>query len=574
MNVGNKIPLNEIPFNEEFGIFVLEKNLTNYSEGEKSEKYIFKTLSESNDNSVFSEYLQNSIIDWSSEYHFSSLRSNILRPINIKSNHDVLEIGGGCGAITRYLGETGASIISVEGAFNRAKCIRARCNNLDNVKVICSNIDAIKFENKFDIITLIGVFEYTPKYSNKLNPFDAALREYRHLLKPGGALIIAIENKMGLKYFAGFNEDHYCEPYIGIEDRYVEKNVRTFGRQEIISLLHRNEYNTLNFLYPFPDYKLPKTIFSEKGLTLDGFNVSDLIRTGETRHYTSSPKANLLNHDMAWKSIIQNKMTMDMSNSFLIVAKVDDNSISYVDELLAQHYTCDRYPNLNTKIVFSSDNEGISVTKTAIASSGVCNNMLTIAKHSIGKNPTQYIFGNNLHNLIIDDVFSKKKEEFREKIKIWIDYLKKNGIHELNNYNIGFSILKSTFYDCLPTNLLLDENNVCYLIDEEWIFEKKINLYYVLIRYLIRFRGYPTLYFNETLYFKKYINIILEQNDIPPIDKKTWKEFYKIENEFLSQINLKNNTAPVIYFRSFILFCLKIVKDFKDYILTKQFYNH
>ena len=42
---------------------------------------------------------------------------------------------------------------------------------LENVKVICSNIEAIKFENKFDVVTLIGVFEYTPKYSDRINPF-------------------------------------------------------------------------------------------------------------------------------------------------------------------------------------------------------------------------------------------------------------------------------------------------------------------------------------------------------------------------------------------------------------------
>ena len=56
--------------------------------------------------------------------------------------------------------------------------------------------------------------------------FDSALTEYKHLLKPGGALIIAIENKMGLKYFAGYNEDHYLDPYVGIEDRYVEKKCK------------------------------------------------------------------------------------------------------------------------------------------------------------------------------------------------------------------------------------------------------------------------------------------------------------------------------------------------------------
>lgn len=574
MNELNKVAIDEIPLNEEFGIFVLEKNVTNYSEGEKSENYIFKTLSESNDNSVFSEYLQNSIIDWSSEYHFSSSRANILRPINIKRDFDVLEIGGGCGAVTRYLGETGARVVSVEGAFNRAKCIKKRCDDLENVKVICSNIEAIKFENKFDVVTLIGVFEYTPKYSDRINPFDSALTEYKHLLKPGGALIIAIENKMGLKYFAGYNEDHYFDPYVGIEDRYVEKNVRTFGRQEIINLLKRNDYKDINFLYPFPDYKLPKIIFSENGLNADEFNISDLIRSCETRHYSPAPKANLINDNMVWKSIVQNNMTKDMSNSFLIVAKTDSCSINYITESLAQHYTCDRYSNLNTKIDFNKVVDHISVKKDILKSSKFKNNDLEIANHVIENKSSQYIYGSNLHNLIMDSILSKNKADFYSKIKKWIDYLKKNGIQELNKSNLGLSILNPTFYDCLPTNLIIDSNENCHLIDEEWTFKKKITLYPVLIRYLSRFRGYPLLYFNETLFFRKFINKILKQNGIPPINNRTWKDYSKLENEFLTQINHRNHTAPINFYRSVILLCMKLIRDFKDYIFNKSFYSH
>lgn len=566
-----KTPLHQIPYNEEYGIYILTENVTDYSEGEKSENYLYKTLNESDDNSVFSIYLHGAIKDWSSEYHFSSLRSNILRPLNITQDMDILEIGGGCGSITRYLGETGANIISVEGAFNRAKCIRKRCKELENVKVICSNIESVEFDKKFDIVTLIGVFEYTPKYSNQENPFHAALQQYKQLIKPSGVLVIAIENKMGLKYFAGFNEDHYGNPYVGIEDRYVEGNVRTFGKLEIEKLLNNNGFGYVDFLYPFPDYKLPKVILTQRGIEADEFNISDLIRTGETRHYNQKPKSSLMNHDLVWKSLEENKMVGDMSNSFLIIAKQSESSTEFVKDVLAQHYTCDRYPNLNTKVDFIESANGIVIQKTVIRSSKSSNYKPTLVDHNIDETPTPYIYGDNLHNLIMNCIYSNDLNGFKKYLKSWINYLKTNAIQELNAENIGLSLINLDYYDSLPVNIICDKFGKLHNFDREWVFNNPITLNGVILRYLKRFRGIPSLYFPEFYFFRSFVNQILKENGLVPMSKSLWKSSQRFENDFLNEINLPQTTSPFLYKRSFVLLVLKMLRDFKTFLFTKQF---
>ena len=47
-------------------------------------------------------------------------------------------------------------------------------------------------------------------------------------MKKNGKLYIAIENRLGMKYFAGYNEDHIGKPFIGIEGYDNKNKVRTF----------------------------------------------------------------------------------------------------------------------------------------------------------------------------------------------------------------------------------------------------------------------------------------------------------------------------------------------------------
>ena len=67
------------------------------------------------------------------------MRHNLLRHLNFKKGASLLELGAGCGAITRQLGELGLDVTAVEGSPLRAKINRVRCSDLENVRVYAAN---------------------------------------------------------------------------------------------------------------------------------------------------------------------------------------------------------------------------------------------------------------------------------------------------------------------------------------------------------------------------------------------------------------------------------------------------
>ena len=121
--MSNLIELNNLVQNTR-QVFCLpgrEATAFDYSDGKNVEHYLEKVFSTARDLSSRSHELQRQIIDWPSEYHLSSDRSNILRPYDLSFVKHALEFGSGCGAISRYLGEQGVDVDAVEGSEIRAR---------------------------------------------------------------------------------------------------------------------------------------------------------------------------------------------------------------------------------------------------------------------------------------------------------------------------------------------------------------------------------------------------------------------------------------------------------------------
>lgn len=247
---------------------------------------------------------------WPVFYHLTSLRKNILNWYPFKENAEVLEIGAGMGAITGILCEKVKQVTSVELSKQRATAIAKRCKNKENLEIIVGNFNDIKFNKKFDYITLIGVFEYAPLYTNTNNPFHDFLIYIKSLLKEDGKLLIAIENQFGIKYFSGANEDHTGKRYDGIVGYENKKGIRTFGKKELEEILAKAGYKYSKFYYPMPDYKLPNYIFSDEYLPEDKIN--------KYRTYTSCNETVYFNEKEALQDIIKNDMFGFFANSFFV----------------------------------------------------------------------------------------------------------------------------------------------------------------------------------------------------------------------------------------------------------------
>ena len=111
---------------------------------------------------------------------------------------------------------------------------------------------------------LIGVFEYGQGYMGSETPYEDFMNILKKHLKPGGRMVIAIENKLGLKYLAGCKEDHTGKYFDGIEDYPSgEGSARTFTREGLEKIMKKCGVEEYSFYYPYPDYKFPTTVFSD-----------------------------------------------------------------------------------------------------------------------------------------------------------------------------------------------------------------------------------------------------------------------------------------------------------------------
>ena len=110
-----------------------------YSDGDAEEENLESILTSATNLSSLSLELEEKHNDWASEYHLSPLRANLLRYLDLTHKKTALELGCGCGALTRYLGEQGLAVDAVEGSQRRANLARIRCQDLQNVNVITGN---------------------------------------------------------------------------------------------------------------------------------------------------------------------------------------------------------------------------------------------------------------------------------------------------------------------------------------------------------------------------------------------------------------------------------------------------
>jgi GT2 family glycosyltransferase/2-polyprenyl-3-methyl-5-hydroxy-6-metoxy-1,4-benzoquinol methylase len=318
-----------------------------YSDGDAVENRLWEAIRSSADISLFSSELRRHQTDWPSIYHLSAARANLLRPLGgLIAGAQVLEIGAGCGAVTRYLGEQGAEVLALEGSCRRAAIAAERCRDLDNVALLCDRFQDFETSTRYDIVTLVGVLEYARIFSDDSteDAVHALLVKARALLKENGVLLVAIENQLGLKYFAGAREDHLGRAMSGIQDHYCSDSVVTFGRHELERRVLGAGFEFVEIALPFPDYKLPQSVILPDGYAVDsGFDAASLA--GQAAGSDRQLQHCLFAMEPAFAVIGRNRLLADLSNSFLLLAGASTASPGFASaapDTLAEHFSVER----------------------------------------------------------------------------------------------------------------------------------------------------------------------------------------------------------------------------------------
>lgn len=252
---------------------------------------------------------------WPVFYHFSPFRSNIIDWLPFRKTDKVLEIGAGCGAITGALAQKAGSVTCVDLSRKRSMVNAYRNQNHGNITILVGNFKDIEphLDTDYDYVLLIGVFEYGQAYIGGETPYEDFMRICSRHRKSDGRLVIAIENKFGLKYWAGCREDHLGTYFSGIEGYKEGGQARTFTRRGLEKILEKAGIHEYAFYYPYPDYKFMTTVYSDGYLPKKG-ELSNNLRNFDRERIL------LFDEKQVFDQIIEEEAFPLFSNSYLLVA--------------------------------------------------------------------------------------------------------------------------------------------------------------------------------------------------------------------------------------------------------------
>ncbi|MFA6149240.1 MAG: methyltransferase domain-containing protein [bacterium] len=456
-----------------------------YSDGDEAERYLEETFANTSDLSSDSPTLALAIKDWPSQYHLSPQRANLLRPLEIPRYARVLELGCGCGAVTRFLGQNAGHVVAVEGSPVRARLAKMRCGDLANVDIVAGNFDDIRMTAPFEIVTLVGVLEYAGIFWRQPgDPFEGMLRFAWENLAPNGVLIIAIENKLGMKYFSGCTEDHLSRRFPGIEGYPDNDGPRTFGRAELIEIASRCGFADFELLLPFPDYKIPSTLINGRFTSAEDcrkYNLVDWCRD-PFRDYVNE-REHLFNDQLALASAAKSGLMADFSNSFLLIAAKEpfgEGSAIRRPAWIAKKFNMLRRPEYRTITTLLEKDGGPVIAKER--ANGLLPEPSLPVRLSVAAERAYIGGGKSLSQEMLRAIRRNTggEKEFQGFVAGWVHYLRSRVMP-------GTNLLPPSHVDCQPGNLILDSTGALHYIDDEWHWHERVSMDWVLFRGLFVF---------------------------------------------------------------------------------------
>ncbi len=413
--------------------------------------------------------------NWPILYHLSHLRENIVDWIPMDKSAKVLEIGSGCGAVTGALSKKAGEVVCVDLSKKRSMINAYRHSLCDNITIHVGNFKDIEpdLPADFDYIFLIGVLEYGQSYMESDKPFEEFLSIVMKHLAKGGRLVIAIENKYGLKYFAGCMEDHLGTYFSGIENYASGGGVRTFSRNGLEKIFEACGIKKYSFYYPYPDYKFMTALYSDAYQPGKG-ELSNNIRNFDRDRML------LFDEKYAFDGIVEDNLFSVFANSYEVVIG-DEFDVRYVK------YSNDRAPEYRIRTEICKDGKGNAVVK----------------KHPLCEEANEHIreiavaYRNLVEKYEGGNLAINKCELHEEDGKVWdsFEFLEGRPLSELMDECLerddieGFHALFSQYierigynqtfpvadFDLIFSNIMV-KGDEWSLLDYEWTFGKEVEV--------------------------------------------------------------------------------------------------
>ena len=171
-------------------------------------------------------------------YIFSKQGLGLVENIEFEATKKVLYIGEINIPRLKYILDRSEELIFFDKDISKKALLEVYFDRNEKFKFV-NNLTNIS-NDRFDKIFIIGSLD---------EEYKLRLREYKALLAESGSLIVAVDNRYGLKYILGAKKDKF-----------------SLSIDELNSLINDLGLKATSVYYPFPDYKLPLSLYSDKYL--------------------------------------------------------------------------------------------------------------------------------------------------------------------------------------------------------------------------------------------------------------------------------------------------------------------
>lgn len=490
-------------------------------------------------------------------YSLSYNTKNIISWYPFEKDSKILEIGARLGELTGVLCDKAKKVVSVEFSKSRGEAISVRHRNKENLEVIIGDLKDIKFKDKFDYITMIGILEYAPIVMQTENPYEDLIKYAVNLLNKNGKILIAVDNRIGSKYLVGGKSEHYDEVFGSIEEK-NDGTSKLFTKKELEELLDKFKFSNRRFYYPLPDYKFADVIFSDDYLPK---NNSKLIY-----NFIYNENSIIVADEISLiKEFSNNNEFEEHANSFFVELNNNskDNIIKFVN------YNNLRKPvySLNLRM-YENIIEKQAQNKEATVHINSIKNNIKLLK-DLGINIDEKVENNILYskfidkeqfsNILYDNIINHNFLEFYKNIDEWYKYLCdilscKGDTSNINKNLIDFeideslknklNIIKYGFIDFVFENTFY-KNKKYILIDQEWYVEN-IPVQFILYRAINNFYSHNANIVNilrieevlaryDLLKFKSIFDK-MEVNFQNMVIDKTMLKFYSNQYKYIKNL--------------------------------------
>lgn len=432
-------------------------------------------------------------------YALSDQRELLLEWYDFEPDAKVLQVGADYGALTGFLCSCTAEVTVLDEDEKALETVKVRWQGRQNLHTVQGDLSEYaerKTEEKsYDYVIFPGTLQ---------QPYEANIQAAKELLKDSGVLILAAENALGMKYWAGTARSGQ-----GLTKRALEKLLK--GQETADS-------TGMKFYYPMPDYRTPVSIYSDRYLPKKG----DLTRVTPAYDY---PRYHMMDMGEGFDAVCDDGLFDLYANSYLVFWSKDPKRLQTEKEQIFIKYNKTRREQFQIRTSIWEGEQGRFVEKASLSLDGIAHiwsfqdkyEKLLRQHRSLkpvkpwyeeGKNSVffPYIKGETLAQKLGDEIKGgtlsfqglhealdqicdvmpecrKRFQETEEFEEVFGDGLTQEELAVLEQDD---SCMVSNI-DALFENILLtEEGNAC--LDYEWVFQFPIPEHFVKYRILYYFR--------------------------------------------------------------------------------------